>query len=119
MFGMIFSFIMRNIVLHPMVLLGVVGCLYVLLLHDIDFADELLHNKWFYIAVLMIVLFHTLKFRQVHYKASPVVNWPATILNVVPQLLLLIAGVLLSGFLVYVYNADFGEQLDNYLRYQK
>lgn len=103
-----------------MLMAGFVGT-YLLLRYnmDIDMADKLLHGWRFYTMVLIVVFIYTAAFCRVYYKDSPMVNWPMTALNTIPQVFMLVIGAVLAVLFVHTYNTDVAQIIDDYLRNRK
>lgn len=119
MISSIFSFIIRTIILEPMVLIGI--AIAVTGWYGYDPSLFILYAKRpiTYGALFAIALLYSLIFRHVYFPNSKRVDWWATINSSVWNFLTIIVATVLTIAIIFAINYSFGENLDKYLRNQK
>ena len=119
MLSMIFSFIIRYIILNPMALAGIVVGWYVMYRFGFENIEIVYTNPYTYGIVLGIGLLYALIFQHVYKPDSESIDWWATIKSSLKHTFNLLLAAILTATIIYCLHYGFGQHLDRYLRYQK
>ncbi|MBP5352725.1 MAG: hypothetical protein J6Y91_03045 [Alphaproteobacteria bacterium] len=118
MFSSIFSFILRNIILEPMALLGVIIAAAGWYMVGPEALLQYTQVPATYLVLYAISLLYAVTFKHVYYINSKKINWWETVKSSFSHLLTILFAAACVYAIIYAFNYGLGEKLDSYLRHE-
>lgn len=97
-----------DIILNPMVLLGIIGGCYMMRTMESEKIHALFANPLFYVALLLLTTIYTLVLHRVYHADGTHINWKATTGGIFTRFITLIIAIVFSCLLIF--TISFGNQ---------
>ena len=119
MFGAIFNFIFRTIILNPMAMIGIVIGWYLMYRYGAENLQYVYTNPVVYAAIWGVSLLYALLFQHVYKPNTTQIDWWGTFVSSFNHAFNIVISVVLTCIIIYCLHYSFGSELDKYLRYNQ